>query len=40
MCKQYGEDGVLQEKGGGGAPPPADEPEEQLEPWIEEGLFS
>ena len=40
VCKQYGEDGVLQEKGGGGAPPPADEPEEQLEPWLEEGLFS
>ena len=42
VCKQYGEDGVLREKGGGpgGAPPPADEPEEQLQPWLEEGLFS
>ena len=40
MCKQYGEDGVLQEKGGGGAPPSAHEPEEQLQPWLEEGLFS
>ena len=42
MCKQYGDDGVLQAKGGGGgAPPLAEEPEEEaLQPWLEEGLFS
>ena len=42
VCKQYGDDGVLQAKGGGGgAPPLAEEPEEEaLQPWLEEGLFS